>query len=40
MHNLLKSYDLGRLVTLPSYVDYYDYDFRNAQSLRLLEDIT
>jgi hypothetical protein len=24
---------------LPNFVNYYDYDFRNAQGLRLLEDI-
>jgi hypothetical protein len=24
---------------LPTFVNYYDYDFRNAQALRLFEDV-
>lgn len=39
LSNLLHANKMQTQFYLPHYVDYYDYDFRNAQALRLFEDL-
>jgi len=37
--NVLNSLRLEEMSYLPLFVNYYDYDFRNASAIRLFEDI-
>ena len=40
LKSLLHTAAMSENMYLPMYVNYYDYDFRNAQALRLFEDLT
>lgn len=37
--NLIHGSQVRDSLYLPNFVNYYDYDFRNAQALRLFEDV-